>query len=101
MDRRAPRLGADQQVIVREQFARIDSPAPRHAEMEDERIAAIGIDQPVFGPTAQVRHGRARHALAQVDRDRFAQVGAARLDRGQALALQHGLQPAHGGFDFW
>jgi len=86
---------------MREQFARIDSPASRHAEMEHQGIPAIGVDQPVFRAAPERGDGRPGHPLTQIDRDRLAQVGTARLDRGEALALQHGLQPAHGGFDFW
>lgn len=68
--------------------------------MEDERIAAIGVDEAVFGAPRQPRDGRAGHALPQVDGNRLAQVRTARLDRGQALAEEHGFEPAHGGFDF-
>ena len=28
---------------------RIDPPAPRHAEVKDHRVAAIGVDQAIFG----------------------------------------------------
>jgi demethylmenaquinone methyltransferase/2-methoxy-6-polyprenyl-1,4-benzoquinol methylase len=38
--------------------------------------------------------------LAEVDRKRAAKVGAARLDAGDAPAVQHPLKPADGGFNF-
>jgi hypothetical protein len=43
---------------------RIDPPAARHAEMEDERVAAVGFDQPVFGAAPEAVT-RAQSALAQ------------------------------------
>ena len=38
--------------------------------------------------------------LAQVDRDRPAQIGAARFDQRQHLPLQHGTKAGDCGFDF-
>jgi hypothetical protein len=87
-------------MIVRQQFGRIDPPTPRHAEMEDQRVATIAIDKPIFRAPPQSADDRARHPLAQVDGDRFAQIRTARLHPRQALAKQYGLEPADGGFDF-
>ena len=37
---------------------RIDPPAPRHAEVEDHRVAAVGVDQAIFGAPAKPGHPR-------------------------------------------
>ena len=63
--------------------AGIDPPASRHAEMEDHRVAAVGLDQPIFGAPAEPGDARAGQPLAQVRRERPAQIrrGAARSRR--------------------
>ena len=63
---RRPLIGLEDQMIVRQQLGRIDAPAARHAEMEDHRVAAIGLDQPVFGAPAKPRHRRAGQPLAEI-----------------------------------
>ena len=45
-------------------------------------------------------HARAGQPLAKVDRQRSAQVGAARLDPVDAPALEHARKAADGGLDF-
>ena len=40
-------------------------------------------------------------ALGEALRKGKAQIGAAQGDRRDAAALEHGLQSAHHGFDFW
>ena len=62
------------------ELARVDPPVARHAEVEDHRVAAVGVDQPIFGAAAEAGHPRAGQPLAEVDREGPAQVGAARLD---------------------
>src|SRR3546814_1956050 len=79
---------------------RRNPPAAGHAEVEDQRIAAIGVDQAVFGAPPQPCHARAGHPLSQVGRYRPPQFGAARLHPDERLAFQHRTQPADGGFDF-
>ena len=87
-------------MIVLAELGRIDPPAARHAEVEDHRVAAVGVDQPIFGAAAEPGHPRAGQPLAEVGRERPAQVGAARLDARDAAGPEHVLQPADGGFDF-
>ena len=65
----------------------------RHAEMEDEGVAAVGLDQPIFGAPAEPGDAGAGQPLAQVGRERPAQVRAAQLDRRDPPALQHGARP--------
>ena len=111
---RASRSGADRRATAaarrRSRSARwscapkrlgIDPPAPRHAEMEDQRVAAIGVDQPIFGAPPQPGHARAGQPLAQVRRERRGadRRGAAR--RASAARPSSTLrQAAHGGLDF-
>ena len=87
-------------MIVDQRLLRVDPPAPRHAEVEDEAVAAIGIDQPIFGPARKTGHRRPGQPLPQIDRHRPAQVGAVGDDAGQPLAVQHGGEAPDGGFDF-
>ena len=89
------RVGHQQQMIVRQDFPRIDPPFARHAEMEDERIAAIAVDQPIFGAAVKAHHDRPRQPLAQIGRDGAAQIGTARLTR----AFEHRRETANGSFD--
>ncbi len=79
---------------------RIDSPAPRHAEMKDQRVAAIGFDQPIFGAAAKAGNDGTRQPLTQVGRNRPPKIGAARLDTSQAFAEQDRLKTANGRLDF-
>ena len=58
----------------------------RHAEVEDHGVAAVGVDQPIFGAAAQRRDPRAGQPLAEIGRKRPPQILAARLDPGDALA---------------
>ena len=85
---------------MRQQLARIDAPAARHAEMEDHGVAAIGIDQPVFGASPKSGHGRAGQPLTEIHRHRAPQVGPAQLHARDSLAFQDGTQATHRGFDF-
>jgi hypothetical protein len=87
-------------MVVREQFVRIDSPAPRHAEMEDHRVTAIGLNQPIFGASAEPGDGRSGHPLGKIGRERPPEVAAMRDDARQPLALEDGLEAANGRFDF-
>ena len=50
-----PRIGLDHHMVVRADRRRVDPPVARHAEMEDQRVAAVGLDQPVFGAARQAR----------------------------------------------
>jgi hypothetical protein len=68
--------------------------------MEDQSIAAVGVDQAILRATPEARDSRARQALPEIDRQRPAQIGAPRLDPLDPPALQDSRQPAHGRFDF-
>ena len=68
--------------------------------MEDQRIAAIRLDQAIFGAAAKPGYARAGEALAQICWDRAAQVCSPWFDPGQYFVLQHGGYPAHGRLDF-
>ena len=68
--------------------------------MEDERVATVGVDQPIFCPPAQTGDLRAGEPLAKVFGQGPAQVRPSRLDSRQAASLQDLLQAADRGFDF-
>ena len=78
----------------------VDSPFARHAEVEDERVAAVRIDQPVFGATAKTCDMGAGQALPKVDRKRAPEVRTPRLHACDSLSLQNARQAADGGLDF-
>ena len=81
-------------------FARVDPPMARHAEVKNQRIAAIGIDQPVFGPPAQADNPRTGQPLAEVDRQGVTKVGPPRLDPFDATAVEDMGEATDSCFDF-
>ena len=83
------------------EFGGIDPPVPRHAEVKDQCVAAIGRNEAIFGSAPKVGDPRAGQPLTNVLRHRAAQVGPPRLDPIEAAALQHGFEAADGSFDFW
>jgi hypothetical protein len=87
-------------MIVRADFRRVDPPPARHAKVKDQRVAAIGFDESIFGPASKAGDGRARQPLTQIHRDREAQVGAARFDAREDRPFQHAAQASDSGFDF-
>ena len=80
--------------------ARIDPPVARHAEVEHQSVAAVGVDQAVFGTAAKSAHPRPGKPLAKIDWKRATKVGATRLDARQAAALKHLGQAADRRLDF-
>ena len=88
-------LGLDQDMVVEPDLNGIDAPRARHAEMEDQGVAAVGLDQAVFARRPR-GHLRAGLPLAQVRRKGPAQVVAAQLDRRDPPPLQHRGQAADG-----
>ncbi len=95
-----PRLGVDHEMVVRQQLARIEPPAPRHAEVEDHRLIAIGCDQPIFGASAQTGDRRSGHHLTKVGRERPAQVATSRFDGRDPRTFEDGAQASDGRLDF-
>ena len=87
-------------MVVRPKLGRVDPPLSRHAEVEHHRVAAVGVDQPVFPAPAEAGHPGAGQPLAEVVGKAAPQIGPAKLDALDAAAEQHLLQPADGGFDF-
>src|SRR3546814_7763314 len=75
-------------MVVRSDLPGIDPPLAGHAEVEDERVAPIGIDQPIFGPPAEPYHLRTRQPLAKIGREGVTQIRPPRLDRHQPQPLR-------------
>src|SRR3546814_13974363 len=67
---------SDLQMVVLSGFAPFGAPAPRHAEVEDHMIVAIGRDDAIFGAARQRRHRRAGQPLREIGGKGPAQVGA-------------------------
>ena len=78
----------------------IDPPAPRHAKVEDHRVAAIGIDQPVLRAAPEFRHLGTSKPLAEIVGEGVAQIGTARLHPGDPPPRENALQSANGRLDF-
>ena len=78
----------------------VDPPAPRHAQVKDYRVAAIGVDETIFRAAAEPRHESPRKALTEVFRESMAQVRSPRLDAGDPPALEDAFQSANGSLDF-
>jgi len=90
----------EKEMVVRAELIRIDAPLARHAEVEDHRVAAVGVDQPIFAAAAEASDSRAGHPLAEPFRKRPPEIRAARLYAPQFAAEKNLLKPAYGGFDF-
>src|SRR4030095_4657509 len=78
----------------------IDAPAARHAEMEDHRVGAVGVNQPIFGAAAEVRDGGARQPLAKVLGKGPTQIGSPHFDARDSVSLEDALKPTNRGFEF-
>ena len=87
-------------MVVLPDLARIDPPVARHAEVEDQGVAAIGVDQPVFGAAPKSAHPRAGQSLAEIEWQGAPQVEPPRLDVGDALAVKNAREAADGRLDF-
>lgn len=95
-----PLVGLDQQMVVGIHLRRVDSPLSRHSEMENQRVAAVGPDQPELSPAAEPGHPCPCQPLAKVVREGPAEVGSARLDPHHSAAEQHPFEASDSGFDF-
>ena len=95
-----PVVGLEQKMVMRADLVGVDPPPPRHAEVKDQRIPAIGRDQPIFRAPPKPGDPRAGQPLAKIERHRAAQIGAPRLDPNEPPPFEDAGQPANGRFDF-
>src|SRR3546814_12669433 len=72
----------------------------RSAEVAEQNLAVVEVQQHVLGAALDALHPAAYEAGREVFRQREAQVGPVLFDLYQPLALQLGAQAAHHGFDF-
>jgi hypothetical protein len=68
--------------------------------MEDEGIAAIGVDKAELSAPAERNNPGAGQTLAEISGKGAAKGVPAQLDTRDTLSEQHLFQAAHGGFDF-
>src|SRR3546814_18527901 len=87
-------------MVVLSRLAALVAPAPRHAEVKDHVIVAIGRYDAIFGAPRQARDRRPGQTLRQGDRKGTAQVGADGADGDEPQPSEEGREAAHGGFDF-
>ena len=90
----------DDEMVMLLNFAGIDPPATRHAEMEDQRVTPIRIDHAVLGSAPQSDNPPAGQPLAQIDWKGAPKIGPSRFYAGDSMAIEHALQAANGGLDF-
>lgn len=90
----------EQQMVVRVDFAGIDSPLAGHPEVEDERVAAIGVDEPELASAPKPADRCACQPLAEVRRKSPAKVGPPQLHADDPPPEQHLLQSSDRCFDF-
>lgn len=95
-----PIVGFEDQMVVLLDHCWIDPPPSRHAEVKDERVAAVGVDQPIFGAASQPRDAGPGQALAEILGKRAPEVRAAGFDALDPTALEHARQTANRRFNF-
>ena len=71
-----------------------------HAEMEDKRVAAIRVNEPVFRSSSEADHRRASQPLAKILRHAVPQVRPPRLNAPDAPPFEDSLETADGRLDF-
>ena len=72
-----------------------------HAEMRDDRLAVIQIDQQVFGATRQRPDAAPSHMPSEIGRERKTQIVAAQLQLLQNSAFHGRREASSDGFDLW
>ncbi len=87
-------------MVVLAELCMVDAPASGHAEVEDHRVVAVGMDQAVFGAAPKPGDSGTRQPLAEVLGKRTSQVRPPHLDPRDPPAIQHALETAYGRFDF-
>jgi hypothetical protein len=68
--------------------------------MEDERVAAVGVDEPIFRSAAETDHPGTGQPLPKILRQRSPQVGTPSFDALDTSALEDSLKASDGGLDF-
>jgi len=90
----------DQQMVMLARRAALGPPAPRHAEVKDHMIVAVGRNDAIFGAARQGGDCRPGQPLRQIGGKSAAQVRTKGGDRGQSLPLEKRSETADSGFDF-
>src|SRR5690606_11434898 len=87
--------------IARDGRGRLDqNHPPRHAEMDEESLAAVEVNEDVLGAAAESLDAPPFEPLAEPGRQRKAEIGTPLLDAGQTPPLHPERQSAPHGFDF-
>jgi hypothetical protein len=68
--------------------------------MEDEGVAAVRVDQTVFGPAPKSGHDGPCEPLTQIDWHGSAKIRPARRHARNATAVENAFQAADCGLDF-
>jgi hypothetical protein len=78
----------------------IDAPAAGHAEMENHRVAAVGVDQPKFGTATKAGDLGACKPLPKILGEGSPEVGPARFHARDPVSLEDALKATDGRLDF-
>ena len=93
-------VGLDQDMVMLLDLGRIDPPSAGHAEVKDQCVAAINVDQPIFGPPAKARDTSADQPLTKTLWHRPPKVRPPKLEPLDAAPVQHSGQATDGCLDF-
>ena len=95
--------GEDDMVVLVGRLVRAgrhDHHAAGHAEVADQHLAVLEVDEQILGAPPQGGDAAAHHACRKTNGKGNTQVGPALLQRDDAAAFEHGLKAAPHGFDF-
>ena len=97
-----PVVGGQQDMVMRSGRPQVlaDGHPARHAEMDDQHLIVVQMDQDVFGAPPDGDDPAAGQPLDHAVGERDAQIGPALLDPGQHPPLHLHGEPAADGFDF-
>jgi hypothetical protein len=73
---------------------------PRHAEVDQEALAIIKVNQNILGPALEAHDLPALQPGGETSGKGKAQAGAAKLHAGNGTANEDGAKPSHNSFNF-
>lgn len=96
----APLVGYHDEMVVLPKLGRVDTPVARHAEMKDERVAPVSVDEAIFGSAPKTRHPRARQSLAKIIRQCSPEVRPTGFDRVDPAPSKDSRKASDSGLNF-
>jgi len=93
-------VGLDQDMVMLLDLGRIDPPSAGHTEVEDQCVAAIGVDQSVLRSPPQPRNPRTDQPLTKTVGHRPPKIRPPKLEPLDPAPFQHSGQATDGCLDF-